>query len=462
MEARLTPRYCIDAVAAMNNSLLRNNSQQLQQLPPLQPLSFVRSLPLFVATMFGVISAGIAAFLLPINQKKSVQRRALLWITCTSCIFCAVLISIAFGVTFQTYATNIQDACSSLKQQNSQYICSSYTPSAEIILLGLAIGLFVISSIYCYLIINQIQPHKSSYKTHNTTNSNFSFYASTTDNTQSIQQAEENVNEKAHSIEEDETVWNTNRHKERLSLRPPPPPSQQLNGGCRSNNTDGSRSIKRSQSNRTVTNKNYSMTASNRKADAATNVTPTTQNSSSLAHINNKKFTSSELSINSDILVPPTLPFATNSGNRSRPSSSYSGARPLSQGSDNTFGAAFNNSDAAYSPSIDDGSMTSYMDYNRNQRSDSVASQSTNTNNMIYATTNGSQSNHTLGPFTLYNNRPNSQHYPNNNSLEDQSSKRSSSINIPQSQQDTSASPSSAAGENNDLQKRINDYLQKP
>jgi hypothetical protein len=468
----------IDAFTIMNNTL--NNDQLLPSL--LKPISYIRLIPLLISTFLAVISVGIASFLLPSNQKKSVQRKALLWMTSMLCFLSAALTSVTFGVTFYQYSTNIKYACLLMKQQhdnnninNDNYICSSYTPSVEIILLGLAIGLFIISSIYCIIISsNQFLIVGSSCKTQYTNNSSYSFYASDgggEDNyvNQTIQ--EDNINEKAPQEQDDEMVWNTNTNKERLSLRPPPPFNQKA--GCRStittDNISSQAALKRSQSNKTVTNKNYSRAASNSVV-----VTPQPNISSSLATTGitatadfNNKFTSSQLSLGSDVLLPPTLPFATHS-NGGRPSSSAYSSRPLSHGSDNTFGA-FYNSDTNYSPSADDASVasSSYMDY-RHQRSDSNTSHATNNNHFMYAS-GGTQSNHTLGPFTSFNNNNSSfegdkiERYPTNSSAATENTMTatgSSSINIPQ-HSNISDSSTSSNSHHDDLYKRINNYLQK-
>ncbi|KAI9365189.1 hypothetical protein BD770DRAFT_439307 [Pilaira anomala] len=326
-----------------------------------------------IGSFLGVSSAFISIYLLPGNQKKSVQRKALLYCSSLFCFISATLISISFGVTYRDYLRHIQSAC-------LIHHCASYTPGIESILLALSIGLFIISSIYCFIISNHHPLLTSSSKTQYT-NSNFSFYASDDGQLQTQQPAD--IEEKQST---NELVWN---NKERLSLRPPPPPAQPFRGGvgCRSIIDDSALKVQ-------AKNKN--------ERDSA-----------------DSTFTSST----KEILLPPTLPFANNK----RSSYNHEQSRPLSHGSGNTFGAfCGSQSSELNSPAITDDTDSSnqefFIDYKRNT-----------TDSVMYAAT---QSNHTLGTFPIVS-KPISSHtcnsslddnyyYPfNNNSNE-------STYNIPE------------------------------
>lgn len=361
--------------------------------------SYVRLVPLLIGSFLGVSSAFISIYLLPGNQKKSVQRKALLYCNSLFCFISATLISISFGVTYRDYLRHIQSAC-------LIHHCASYTPGIESILLALSIGLFIISSIYCFIISNHHPLLTSSSKTQYT-NSNFSFYASDDGQVQTQQSAD--VEERQST---NELVWN---NKERLSLRPPPPPPAQLSRGGGGGGAVGCRSI---------------------ICDSALKVQAKNKNERD----SDSTFTSST----KDILLPPTLPFANNK----RSSYNHEQSRPLSHGSGNTFGAFCGGSQSSElnSPAIiDDTESTSnqefFIDYKRNT-ADSV----------MYAAT---QSNHTLGTFPIVS-KPISSHtcnsslddnyyYPfNNNSNE-------STYNIPEQ--------SSSISTPTILSKRINNYL---
>lgn len=392
----------------MNHSLKTNYGQ----LSPLPSLSYVRLIPLLIATILAVVSLGISLYLLPGNLKKTVQRRGLLWLISALSLTSAGLVSIAFGVTFHRYATNIKTACN-LILSKQDYVCQSYTPSDEVTLLGLAIALFTISAIYC-IIVSFDNRLTGSCKTQFTTNSNFSFYAS-----------EEHHRQTTPTIDIDETqsneemVWNNN--KERLSLRPPPPFINNQRVGCRSTT-------------------NHSRLKVNDVKDSNSDfnsVQP--QCTSSLSSTDMKCTSSTE-----DVLLPPTLPFANHSG---RSTYNHNNSRPLSGGSGNTFGAFSNDSN---SPSADDESQSSsYIDH---QKSDSNISQP------MYAT-HGTQSNHTLGTFQLT--KLNSQTYSfyNNSSTDSEELAKTGSdqsANIPEQSSSRGAKPLS----NSDiLFKRINNYL---
>ncbi|KAG2210360.1 hypothetical protein INT47_003345 [Mucor saturninus] len=374
--------------------------------------SYVRSIPLLIATFIAVVSLGISLYLLPGNRKKSVQRRGLLWLISALSLINAGLVSISFGVTFHRYSTNIKTACNSVSNQD--FVCQSYTPSDEITLLGLAIVLFTISTIYC-IIVSTDNKLTGSCKTQFTTNSNFSFYASEEDQRQTTPTIDIDEIPSA-----EEMVWNSN--KERLSLRPPPPFINSQKVGCRST-TD------------------HSPLKVNDIGDSNADKYVPPQNTSSLSSTD-MQFTSST----EDVLVPPTLPFANHGG---RSTYNHNNIRPLSDGSGNTFGAFCQE---ASSPSADDASQSSsYIDHHR---SDSNISQP------IYA--HGTQSNHTLGAFPLSKSNSHTNAYCNsfsfeNGDLSENETGNHRSVNIPEQ---SSKHAVKASTSNSDiLFKRINNYL---
>lgn len=400
----------IDAFTAMNHSLTTNNDQ----LPPLSSVSYVRLIPLLITTIIAVVSLGISLYLLPGNRKKSVQRRGLLWFISALSLINASLVSITFGVTFHQYSTDIRNACSLILSKNG-YICQSYTPSVEITLLGLAIGLFTISAIYCMMVSCDNQS-TGSCRTQFTTNSNFSFYASEEDHHQTTPTIDINETQST-----EEMVWNNN--KERLSLHPPPPFINNQRVGCRSTTDNSPLKV-------------------NDVGDSNADI-------NCVQHQNNSSLLSTDIKLTSsieDVLLPPTLPFANHGG---RSTYNHNNSRPLSHGSGNTFGAF---SGDPNSPSADDASQSSsYIDH---QRSDSSNSQ------IMYAT-HGTQSNHTLGTFQLT--KPNSQSYCYYNSsfeggenLTENETGSNQSVNIPEK---SSSHATKSSSSSDILFKRINNYL---
>ncbi|KAI8053597.1 hypothetical protein BDF21DRAFT_431507 [Thamnidium elegans] len=412
--------FDIDAFTLMDSIIYTN----LSRLPALTSVSYVRLIPLLISSFIGVVSACISLYLLPGNRKKSVQRKGLLWFASVLCLTSAGLVSATFGVTYYQYSRNIRNACYLVLSKhdiNNTFICQSYTPSLEIILLGLAIGFFIISSIYCMFISSQNQLLADSCKTHNTNMSNFSFYVSEEDYHRPPVTSTIDIEEKQSA---DETVWN---NKERLSLRPPPPFINNVKKvGCRST-TDAPLKV-------------HHQVGCNNKPDSVTDINYVQPDT-------DIKFTSSSTE---DVLLPPTLPFANN--NRS----SYN-SRPLSHGSGNTFGA-FSNGPS--SPSADDASQASSSSYIDHQRSDSGT-----TYNPLY-TTQGTQSNHTLGTFR---HKPSSHAYLYyNSSFEDEDTRsfhnNSSENNTDTNNSSTVSNQSSIIPEqssSNVLSKRIHDYLQQ-
>lgn len=353
-------------------------------------------IPLLLATLFGVLSFGISLFLLPSNNKKSVQRKALLWLNSILCLISAGLISISFGTTIHQYSSDIEKLCTLLK---SDYICQSYTLGLESILLALAIGLFTVSSAYCFFITSALNTKLTNgFKTEYQNSSSYSFYATTNEGNQSNRDLEErqppSMTEVDSSMDESIKVWNTN--KDRLSLRPPPPNNshKQQKAGCRSSSSDNNSPLKLDKKVTNLVDSNADPhSVKPRLGTSSVSLATTTL----MASTKDIKFTSSS-PLDKDILLPPTLPFA----NGGRPTYNHDKNRPLSYDSANTFGAFYSgqNSPAADDCSIN--SATSYMDINY-QRSDSVTSH--NNSHLMYATsaTGGTQSNHTLGTFPLYN-----------------------------------------------------------
>ncbi|CAO3610988.1 unnamed protein product [Mucor hiemalis] len=455
----------IDTYTTMNILIDGLNKQQL---PTPSSVSYVRIVPLIIANFIGVVAFCIALFLLPGDNKKLVQRKGLLLLNGILCFICSSLTAVSFGATFYKYSSDIKEVCSLLK---SDYICQSYTPGVEIILLGLAVGLFCISSMYCILFALSLNTRLSgSCKTQYTNNSSRSYfpYAEEIMENQSYTDMSEKQNNITPTLDESATVWNIN--KERLSLRPPPPQQQR----CRSSSDNNNSPLKVHERAANIIDSN---------ADPLSVKPPLVTTSSSLAtstltaSTKDIKFTSST-SLNEDVLRPPVLPFANSNGR----STYHKNNRPLSYDSSNTFGAFCNS--GPNSPSGDDASLnsvSSYMDHHSNyQRSGSVTSHSNNSH-LMYATsaTGGAQSNHTLGTFPLHNamTRAGSESYVlynssfdeeeenvpsiptsiknvSTNSLTDDTASNDNSTNIPN--QSSSSKPKKA-----ELHKRINDYLSK-
>jgi hypothetical protein len=404
------------------------------QLPALSASSYVRLVPLLIATLVAVISLGICSFLLPGNSKKTLQRRALFRLISALTSIGAILVSITFGITFYRYNTNIKYACSLLllQHQTSQYICSSYTPGMGIILLAISIGLFIISSIYC--IICSISPlSKTSKLQHTNTGSNFSIY------TDSNQEQAAVVNEKQILPP---TMYDYNETPQRMSLRPPPPQNQKKS-------------------------KCKSIVAADKVPSSGSDISNTEGRVPSMG-LTPTITNSSEYLVDEDVLLPPNLPFASRQ-NRARGSSTQN--RPLSYGSNNTFGALGGTGSQPNSPSADEtaSQASSYMDLHharlyRNDSNISAGTQAPTSTNTIYSTP-GTMSNHTLGA-TLYTNSKSSGYYVNSSFSGDEDDKTQS--NNPRPRQFGSASSSmhsnfipdrTSSGVDSLLYKRIEDYL---
>lgn len=329
-------------------------------------------------------------------------------------------------------------------QQGSRYICSSYTPGIETILLGISIGLFIISAVCC--VICSLSPlSKSSRMQHTNADSNFSVCTDT-----NHEQATE-INEKQiASLAGNEYDYNNETQQtQRMSLRPPPPNQKRTiiiadkfpvpSSVAGVSNTEGMVPV-----------------------DATGLVLTTTR--------------SSEFLDNQDILLPPNLPFASRRTNQAGGSSNQN--RPLSNGSNNTFGALCGNGSHPNSPSADEtnSQASSYMDLHHNQyyRNDSNISAGTltpthtNSNSNLIYTVSGTMSNHTLGA-TLYTNSKSGGCYGNPSSSGDeddkinhgsQSNTRSRQFGSTSSSMHSSIIPDNASsGFDNMLYKRIEDYL---
>ena len=345
-------RNQLDAQTAFHNI-------QLNRLPTLGSTSYVRLIPLLLATVFGVISFGISLFLMPRNNKKCLQRRALLWLESFFCFISAALTCISFALTFHEYSNDIKNVCSLL---SADYICSSYTPGLEIILLGLSVGLFTFSSVYCVIMAISLGAQLSVRSTLHTNNSHFSLY-----NVGSINHEATREKQTEDSVTIEESVWNNDG--QRLSLHPPPSKRQSR---CRSSSVNHS-ALKQDENHKFVQPTLVAMPVVGKNTSSAGQ---------------------------EDVLLPPTLPFAPRT-NKSKQ------ARPLSYDSANTFGAL---QSGPNSPTASmNSAATSYLEH---------PIRDSTTHHAIYATGGGStQSNHTLGTFNLHESRTTgSEHYTSHNS----------------------------------------------
>ncbi|KAG2213319.1 hypothetical protein INT46_007532 [Mucor plumbeus] len=427
--------FDIDALAVINQLDSSNNDQNL---PPLTPVSYVRLIPLLIASLLAVIALGITAFLLPGNIKKTLQRKALFWLTSLLSFICAALISIAFGITYEKYTTSITRACSSI---DLEYICSSYTLNTEIILLAISIGIFMISTMYSIICsASQLTNNSKMQQQQNNSNlsSSYSIYADydSPDETPSI------LNEK-------QDMSDTNSQPQRASLRPPPPNQQRV----------------KSRSPETYHNKLPAQPlAANLNADGVvpfTNINLAQQQYSTTGTADIAS-TSFAPMASEDVLRPPTLPFASRTNNRSN-------NRPSSYGSNNTFGALGASSNPN-SPAADDASsqVSSYMDYHQRTNSGSSILNGSNIN-MIYAVGSGTPSNHTLGGAFHLNSltrQSSSQNYYSSNSSEEdglhnkrQFGSSCSSLHSNGQMNSNRTETSSVQNIDNTLFQRIDDYL---
>lgn len=392
----LTP-WRLDALAVMKTadqlSSSSSSSNFDQELPSLTATSYVRLIPLLMASLLAVIALGITAFLLPGNIKKTLQRRALFWLTSLLCFLCAALTAIAFGITYHTYTTNITAACSSL---DTEYICSSYTLNTEIILLAISIGIFMISTMYSIICSASQLSRNSKLQHQQNRSSSYSVYADY-----------DSPNETPSIYDEKQDMSDTNSQQQqpqRASLRPPPPNQQRV----------------KSRSPEVIHNKLPAKPlAGDLSADGVVPFHSAQHQNTTMGTTNIGSTSFTPMVLDSAVLRPPTLPFASRANSQGKD-------RPSSYGSNNTFGALGAHS-GPNSPAADDASsqVSSYMDYHQRTNSGSSMTNAATTN-MVYASGSGTPSNHTLGgSFQLSNltKQPSSSHhtYYYYNSSEDDS-----------------------------------------
>ncbi|KAI9247732.1 hypothetical protein BY458DRAFT_526966 [Sporodiniella umbellata] len=107
--------------------------------------SWVRFIPLLLASCISVLS--LSFYLLLGNAKKRMQqRRALLWVTTALCLVNVVLVSIAFVATLVMYSEKLETICSHAWTEG--YRCSRPSVRAEVILVSISLGCFVLASLY--------------------------------------------------------------------------------------------------------------------------------------------------------------------------------------------------------------------------------------------------------------------------------------------------------------------------
>ncbi|RCH96858.1 hypothetical protein CU097_013593 [Rhizopus azygosporus] len=334
-------------------------------------ITYVRFIPLLLASFLAVVAITISLYLLPNNPKNLVQQRALFRIISIISLITALVVSAPYGITVQSYSVNVRHACSLIED----YTCSNVSCQAETALLGISIGLFVLAAICSLMCACQLKQTRDYTLSEANRVSYYSNQEQPIDEKQQPIDAEKALRKDNHiippSLLADDTIWNT-ENKAKNSLRPPP-----------------------------AFNSTHIGTAKTRSI-----VQPTYYSSES------------SFSIHDTTLLPPNLPFA--------------GKRPLSDGSDNTFGAIDRNSDVL----ADDcpSRSSSCTDHRPDLRRGS------SNNTFMYASGSQTQSNHTLGTFNL---RQNSSQY----SSQDSSTDDFQSI--------------SQSGTNKTLQQRINHYLKK-
>ncbi|GAN08395.1 hypothetical protein MAM1_0202d07906 [Mucor ambiguus] len=355
----------IHALAVMQTADQLNSSNYDHELPSLTTTSYIRLIPLLMASLLAVIALGITAFLLPGNIKKTLQQRALFWLTSLLCFLCATLTSIAFGITYHTYTTNITAACSSL---DTESICSSYTLNTEIILLAISIGIFMISTMYSIICSASQLSRNSKLQHQQNMSSSYSVYTDY-----------DSPNETPSVYGEKQDMSDTNlpqqQQLQRASLRPPPPNQQRV----------------KSRSPEIIHNKLPAKPlATDLSADGVVPFSSAQHQNTTMGTTDIGSTSFTPMVLDSVVLRPPTLPFASRANNQGKD-------RPSSYGSNNTFGALGANS-GPNSPAADDASsqVSSYMDYHQRTNSGSSVTNAATTN-MVYASGSGTPSNHTLG-----------------------------------------------------------------
>ncbi|KAI8876964.1 hypothetical protein K501DRAFT_337746 [Backusella circina FSU 941] len=390
--------------------------------------SYVRFVPLFMASVLSIAAFVISLFILKFNEKKIIQRCALLITIGSISIISSVICSISYGMTFHSYSSNIKRLCASGLTSNDEVTsilsCSSYTIKDESILLFVTIGIQVITFIYSIFCLYQTR-HLATRQKNEIVSQPPLFLDSTvhSEKTDTLYKRDKEVTS-TKSLS-DTKFWSEhpteNTYNTQLSLRPRPV-SNQMNA-----HYPGRRSKE--------------ITCHGQPLHSAPNqifLNPATIMANDPDNIRNGSLdmctSGSSLSLGDSQLMPPRRPFAKENSNGD--------SRPLSYGSDNTFGIIT----AARS---DNGSQISSIGQGSGSNMGSSIIYSNNDNA-------ASQSNHTLGTL-LNDHTPNMESYYSSVDEDEIHSKSGSEqakdATIPSNY--IYDSPASKT-----LSKRINDYLQ--
>lgn len=357
------------------------------------------------------------------------QRCALLITIGSISIINSVICAISYGMTYHSYFSNIKRLCASGLTANDEDIsilsCSSYTVKDESILLSTTIGIQVITFIYSIFCFYKTR-HLAMIRQKNEVVAQPPLFLDSTvhsEKTDTLYKREKEASS-TKSLSDTE-FWSEypteNTYNTQLSLRPRPA-SNQMNfhyAGRRSKEITCQPPIHSAPK----TNQTHSSPAT-----IKTNGSDITTNGSLDMYAS-----ASSLSLGDNQLVPPRRPFANENAN--------GGNRPLSYGSDNTFGiiTAARSDNSSQISSIGQGSSS-------NMSSSIIYSNNENT---------AAQSNHTLGTF-LNGHTPTIESYYSVDDDEGRSKSESEQVKdvtIPSNY--TYDSPTSKT-----LSKRINDYLQ--
>ncbi|KAI8985196.1 hypothetical protein BDB01DRAFT_850241 [Pilobolus umbonatus] len=341
--------------------------------------SYIRVVPLMISTVLAAILViHMAYIVITTYRKDSLVRitQGLLVVTSILSLINVCLISTSLGITWNRYTSNIESSCnllnSTLNPDNDEnyYLCAGYTGNNEIVLLGTAVGFFSISILYSLLLLKKSRYYLSRLFLENeeTEISQPPLLHKPASDLHRV------AEEKTRLAEITQQLRGENDNP--VALSPPP-----LSSGSIRRNGSQRREMKAPSSPESdglvsMTHQHPIITENRvyrrQETTAFRGLTPSDE----------KAFFSSQSSLPMDenILLPPKLPFV------SRTPETSSIGRPLSHGSDNTFGAELTHSGSHHTHSNVYGDDDLYD----NQRSRSSISN-------IMLDSNQLQSHHTLG-----------------------------------------------------------------
>ncbi|CAO3599045.1 unnamed protein product [Absidia cylindrospora] len=341
--------------------------------------SYIRLIPLIMALVLSVASFGFSFW-----ANRTVLKPLFFWLNGGVVLAAAVLVSLTFGYTYQTYRSAIFKACQAVNSQSVR--CASLAPKVEVILLAVALGLLVLASALfgCVrqsdssettdeIYIDEKLPSSKRQSTFLQAIQRNSVMKSSSHLSEASTASKEPAMYGASAVDESLEAWRDvaildgheqpyhYQQEQQINtnpLRPPP-----ATGGRRSNEYAYKNHNANGYDRRHSSNSRAYPTTSGIASSSPTSTPPSpttatnyytnngnekrrqrhgSSSSSSPRQENNQHYQQYELSNQSDDLLPPTLPFADHHPQQRRKNSSPQSAnqpRPTSHASGNTFGA---------------------------------------------------------------------------------------------------------------------------